>query len=200
MTIVPVILAAGNSQRAGSPKALLRIRDQTFVRHILDEFHAAGLLDVIVVLGAAAEDVAKELANTGATMVVNHYYQDGQLSSVIEGVKAAEQLRADAILLHPVDHPLIRREIVAILAARFRETNAPLILPVFQGRRGHPVLFSAKLFAELKSAPPEIGARSVVWAHALEIIEVETEDEGVVANINTPQDYENLRSRLHRPA
>jgi molybdenum cofactor cytidylyltransferase len=200
MKIVPVILAAGNSQRAGSPKALLKIGEKTFVRHCLDEFRAAGLQDVIVVFGAAAEDIARELAGSGATLIVNHNYKDGQLSSVVAGVNAAEQLRADAILLHPVDHPLICREIISTLAARFRETNAPLILPVFQGRRGHPVLFSAKLFSELKSAPPEIGARSVVWAHASEIVEIETEDEGVVANINTPQDYEHLRSRLHRPA
>jgi molybdenum cofactor cytidylyltransferase len=200
MKIIPVILAAGNGQRAGSPKALLKIGDQTFVRHILDEFRAAGLQDVIVVLGASAEDVAKELADTGAITVVNSHYQEGQLSSVIAGVNASEQMRADAILLHPVDHPLIRHELVETLVTCFRETGAPLILPVFQGRRGHPVLFSAKLFSELKSAPPEIGARSVVWAHASEIVEVETQDEGVVANINTPQDYENLRSRLHRPA
>jgi molybdenum cofactor cytidylyltransferase len=88
-----------------------------------------------------------------------------------------------------VDHPLISANLVGDLIAMFYSSNAPIVLPVFDGRRGHPVLFSAKLFPELQAAPPDVGARAVVWAHRPEICEFPTNEEGCVLNLNDPETF-----------
>jgi molybdenum cofactor cytidylyltransferase len=92
----------------------------------------------------------------------------------------------EGIILCPVDHPLVSAHLIAQLIERFESSNKPIILPTHNARRGHPVIFRATLYDELLSASPEVGAREVVWAHAKEIAEVATEEEGVILNLNDP--------------
>ena len=87
-------------------------------------------------------------------------------------------------MLHLVDHPLISADLVHALIEAFETSKGSIVIPVFRGRRGHPVIFPRALFAELLAAPEDVGARAVVRAHAAEIIEVPTEEEGVVLNLN----------------
>jgi len=85
-----------------------------------------------------------------------------------------------------VDHPLVSATLVNNLIVTFLETRAPVVLPTFEGRRGHPVIFSAAVYEELLRAPLETGARAVVWAHKNELQEVSTTEEGCVLNLNDP--------------
>jgi molybdenum cofactor cytidylyltransferase len=87
-----------------------------------------------------------------------------------------------------VDHPLISSVLVASLITRFYQTRNPIVVPVYQGRRGHPVIFSSALYPELLAAPADVGARADVWAHAAEVAEVPTDEEGVLLNLNEPAD------------
>jgi molybdenum cofactor cytidylyltransferase len=96
---------------------------------------------------------------------------------------------ADGILLWPVDHALVSAELVAGLIGRFYESGAAVVLPTFGGRRGHPVIFAERLYGELLEAPEETGARAVVWAHAGEVVELETKEEGCVLNLNDAETY-----------
>jgi molybdenum cofactor cytidylyltransferase len=91
------------------------------------------------------------------------------------------------MLLCLIDHPLISAALVQDLIEQFNKTKAPIVLPVYEGRRGHPVIFSATLYDELLRAPLETGARAVVWAHKGEIDEVRTNEEGCVLNLNDPE-------------
>jgi molybdenum cofactor cytidylyltransferase len=91
------------------------------------------------------------------------------------------------MMLFLIDHPLISSALVGELVDRFYKSKKPLVLPVYEGRRGHPVIFSASLYAELLRAPPETGARAVVWEHANEVEEVPTNEEGCVLNLNDPE-------------
>ena len=90
------------------------------------------------------------------------------------------------MLLCLIDHPLISRELVGELVERFYVSGKSIVLPVYKGRRGHPVIFAARLYEELLSAPLETGARAVVWAHREEVCEMETSEEGCVLNLNDP--------------
>ena len=101
----------------------------------------------------------------------------------------------EGMLLCPVDHPLIPASVVAELIERFDSSSAPIVLPTFRGRRGHPVLFRSDLYGELLSAPPDVGARAVVWAHSAEVLEVPVEDEAVVLNLNDPEALRLARER-----
>jgi molybdenum cofactor cytidylyltransferase len=103
--------------------------------------------------------------------------------------------QTEGMLLCPVDHPLISANVVATLIEQFDSTGKQIVLPTFHGRRGHPVIFRNSLYAELLAAPPDVGARAVVWAHAAEVLEVPTEDQSVVMNLNDPEALRLARAR-----
>jgi molybdenum cofactor cytidylyltransferase len=184
--LAAAILAAGESQRMGQPKALLAYRGTTFLGHLLDVTRHPRIASRIVVLGAGAEEIAKHVPPS-VTMVRNEHWQEGQLSSIQAAVRAARIRETAGLLVAPVDHPLISAALIARLVEAFDSSPAPVILPIFHGRRGHPVFFRSAVYAELIEAPADTGARAVVWAHAGEVLEIETEEEGVVLNLNDPE-------------
>lgn len=188
--ISAVILAAGSSSRMGVPKALLEIGGKTFLRHIVDILASASVLDVTIVLGSDAERIRGSLSWFGGTIVVNPAWHEGQLSSVISGIDAAVRNgSSEGILLCPVDHPLISHGLIAELLGAFRRSKKKIVIPVYRGRRGHPVIFAATLLEDLRYAPSETGARAVVHRYPEEVAEVDTEDEGAVINIDSMADY-----------
>jgi len=94
-----------------------------------------------------------------------------------------------------IDHPLISAALVEELVEAFYASRAPIVVPVYEGRRGHPVLFSSAVYEELEKAPMDVGARAVVWAHAKQVFEVGTTEEGCVLNLNDPETLERTRER-----
>lgn len=190
--IAAIILAAGESKRMGTPKALLKIGGKTFVRVIIENHRLAGIDNVIVVLGAHAQEIRNELESLNVTIAYNKDFHHGQLSSVHTGMATVKELSPEAIILHPVDHPLIAPETIRLMLEQFAAGSLPVVLPTHLGKRGHPVIFSSKLFPELLSAPHDTGARFVVHNHGAEILEVAVDDPGILMNIDTPEAYENL--------
>jgi molybdenum cofactor cytidylyltransferase len=91
------------------------------------------------------------------------------------------------MILCPVDHPLVSANLVARLIEQFDSTAKLVVLPTYKGRRGHPVIFRASLYDELLEASAEVGARQVVWAHRDEVLEVPTDEEGIILNLNDPE-------------
>jgi molybdenum cofactor cytidylyltransferase len=94
--------------------------------------------------------------------------------------------QTDGIILLLIDHPLISEVLVGELIDSFYNSGKSIVLPVYEGRRGHPVIFSSALYQELMNAPLETGARSVVWAHAGDVQVVQTNEEGCVLDLNDP--------------
>jgi molybdenum cofactor cytidylyltransferase len=138
------------------------------------------------VLGAHAEPISKVVNLKADEIVINQEWEKGQLSSIQAGLRSLPP-GTDGMLLCLIDHPLISAALVQDLIEQFNKTKAPIVLPVYEGRRGHPVIFSATLYDELLRAPLETGARAVVWAHKGEIDEVRTNEEGCVLNLNDPE-------------
>jgi molybdenum cofactor cytidylyltransferase len=93
------------------------------------------------------------------------------------------------MLLCLIDHPLITAKLVSELIDKFYSSKKQIIVPTYQGERGHPVIFSSKLYDELLAAPLETGARAVVWNHPEEVLEVPTGEEGIILNLNDPQAF-----------
>jgi molybdenum cofactor cytidylyltransferase len=187
--ISAIVLAAGASVRMGSPKALLKISGKTFLQHIVDVLASAGVHDVVLVLGANADVIKRQLDWFRGTVVTNNDWNFGMLSSVIAGLGALGRPDIDGALFCPVDHPLITKEIVEGMVQAFSQSHKQIVIPTYQGRRGHPVLFHSSLFPELIAAPMAVGARAVVHNHEKDLAEMATEDEGVIINIDTPEDY-----------
>ena len=187
-----LILAAGESRRMGSPKPLLPFGESTFLGHLLEQFLASRATPVVVVLGHKADEVLAQVPLGKATSVVNPDYRQGMLSSIRAGLRELEGETVSGALLCPVDHPRVSAALVDLLINQFEETDAPIVIPVHHGRRGHPVLFSRTLFQEIQDAPDTVGARQIVWDHADEVLEIPTEDQGIIEDIDTPKQYEDL--------
>ena len=184
-----ILLAAGESRRMGSPKALLPYQGQTFIERICTAFFSAGVEELIVVLGAWEDKLRPALPRHPALRtVVNPQYKLGQLSSLVCGLGALSP-DSEAAVVNLVDHPLVRAETITALIASFRTDPVPIIIAAHQGKRGHPVLFSRQVYVELLAAPLEKGAKVVVRKDPARVRQVPLDDPGIVADIDTPQEY-----------
>lgn len=184
--LAAVILSGGASSRMGSPKALLPYQGRPFLEHLLKITIHPEIGARRVVLGADAESIAKAIPLKANEMIINSQWEKGQLSSIQAAVRKLPA-GTEGMLLLLIDHPLISSLLVGELIAQFHKSRKPIVLPVYEGRRGHPVIFSASLYPELLRAPAETGARAVVWAHADDVEEVPTNEEGCVLNLNDPE-------------
>ncbi len=179
----------------GSPKPLLLFEGRAFLEGLLEEFLASSATPIVVVLGHGADRILEQMKWREARPVVNRDYREGMLSSIRTGLEALSESSVEGVLVCPVDHPRVNRETIDLLIRRFVEARPPIALPVHQGRRGHPVIFSREVFDEIKTAPDTVGARHVVWNHAEEVLEVETTDPGVTCDVDTPEEYRKLIDR-----
>jgi molybdenum cofactor cytidylyltransferase len=184
--LAAVILSGGASSRMGSPKALLPYQGRPFLEHLLEVTSLPQIGVRRVVLGAQAEPIAKAVKLDADEIVINAEWEKGQLSSIQAAIRSLPA-GTDGILLCLIDHPLISTSLVQGLTEQFYKSRKPIVLPLYEGRRGHPVIFSAALYDELLCAPLETGARAVVWAHQPDVEEVRTDEEGCVLNLNDPE-------------
>jgi molybdenum cofactor cytidylyltransferase len=179
----------------GQPKALLTFRGRTFLESVLDAAHAVGVKHPIVVLGDDADKIVSEHDLHGIAVLRNEEIAAGPIGSIRAAVRHVMSHPVDAMLVWPVDMPHVAISTVELLIDRFRSTQRPVVVPVFDGRRGHPVLFGRAVFEELLEAPDGEGARTVVRADPSRVEEVPVEDSAVVEDLNTPEDYQALVRR-----
>jgi molybdenum cofactor cytidylyltransferase len=195
--LAAVILSGGASSRMGSPKALLAYQGRPFLEHLLEVTVHPKIGVRRVVLGAHAEPIAKNIVLAANEVVINDDWEKGQLSSIQAAIrslpatggtaKEGPEPGTDGLLLCLIDHPLISSDLVNELIEQFYVKRDKIVLPVYDARRGHPVIFPAALYDELLHAPLNKGARAVVWAHAADVLEVPTNEEGCVLNLNDPE-------------
>jgi molybdenum cofactor cytidylyltransferase len=183
--LAAVILSGGASSRMGSPKALLAYQGRPFLEHLLEVTSHRQIGARRVVLGAHSEPIANAVQLKPHEVVVNEDWEKGQLTSIQAAIRSLP-LGTDGVLVCLIDHPLISATLVQELIESFYKSGKPVVLPLYQGRRGHPVIFSSTLYDELLHAPLETGARAVVWAHSGEVEEMRTNEEGCVLNLNDP--------------
>jgi molybdenum cofactor cytidylyltransferase len=183
--LAAVILSGGASRRMGSPKALVSYQGASFLEHLLSVTRHPAIGVRRVVLGPDAEGISGQVTLTPQEVVINKDWEQGQLSSIQAALRTLPG-GTEGMLLCPVDHPLVSATLVNSLIVTFLETRPSVVLPMFEGRRGHPVIFSAAVYDELLRAPLDVGARAVVWAHKHDLQEVSTSEEGCVLNLNDP--------------
>src|SRR3954468_5717906 len=195
--IAGVILAAGRSTRMGRPKALLHAPcGRTFVARLVDTLNVGGGAAPLV--GGRSDD--EELRLTVESLAPRARWIEnpdadagGQLSSLLAGLRKADRPGIRALMVVPVDAPMIVADTVATLVAVFSATGAPIIRPRYRGRHGHPVVFSRAVFDQLRRADPALGAKAVLHEHHGTIVNVEVDDPGVGGDVDTPEDYEKLK-------
>jgi molybdenum cofactor cytidylyltransferase len=191
--VIPaIVLAAGRSSRMGRAKATLPLDNgDTFLTRIVRTFRAAGVDDVIVVVGHEADAIASSFAQSGlaARFVMNEGYDRGQLSSLVAALAVIDRPGVSAVLVTLVDVPLVSAATVRAVVERYRASRAPVVRPTSGARHGHPLLIDRSLFAALRGADPAAGAKPIVRAHASSAGDLEIEDEGAFTDIDTEEDY-----------
>jgi len=193
--IAGLILAAGESSRMGTPKATLAYRGRTFLERIVQALREGGLERLVVVLGHQAEDIQRQIKIETAQVVINPDYRSGQTSSLQAGLRALIADDLEAVLLCLVDHPAVSAETVRRIVAAFRQSGAPVVIPTYHGRRGHPALIGRQVFEELLALAGDAGADSVVRKYRPATQFVEVEDEGIIMDVDDPEAYQRLISR-----
>lgn len=193
--VAAVILAAGRSTRMGGPNKLLaELNGKALVRIVAEQAIASKASSVTVVTGHQAPEVEKALAGLKVTFVYNPDFADGLASSVKAGI-AAVPADANGAVVCLGDMPLIDAQLIDRLIEAFAPDRGNLIVvPVSDGRRGNPVLWSRRFFNELMTLDGDIGARHLIMKHAEAVADVTVEGHGAFLDIDTPQALEDARS------
>lgn len=184
----------------GRPKAGLPVRPggPTFAVALVDALRQSCIADVTVVAGAHPAAVREALATRPDTPVVDHPgWRDGQLSSLRAGLAAVDGPDLEALVVALVDCPLVRPATIEALIEAWRRTGAPIVRPAVGDRHGHPVIFDRATFADLRTAPLDTGAKAVIAAWRPQVLDLAVDDAGVLADIDTPGDYD---AALRTPA
>jgi len=186
----------------GSPKALLDFRGQPFVVRILEALEALDIKTRVVVVGPDAPRIRPALAGHDCLIVENSDVDGGPIASLRAALRALHGVQPSCALAWPVDLPHVRVTTVERLAEVFRRGGgkAPVVVPTFAERRGHPVLWGSALFEELLTSDDATrhGARAVLHAHGPEMASVPVDDPAVIDDLNTPEDYERLVREVNR--
>jgi 4-nitrophenyl phosphatase len=189
--VAGVILAAGASTRFGRAKQLLDWGGIPLVAHVADTALAAGLAPVVVVVGCAAEEVRAAVLDRRVLTVMNWRWEEGLSTSVQVGLALLPPDVAGALFLQ-CDQPLVTADLLRELVERFESTQAPVVYPTHAGRQATPVLFSRALFPSLAGVSGDQGGRAVIAAHAAEAASVDVRDPDLLADVDTPEDYQRL--------
>jgi molybdenum cofactor cytidylyltransferase len=190
--IPAIVLAAGKSSRMGRAKANLPLgAGDTFLSRIVRTLLDAGINDVVVVVGYEANLIVDVLSATGLNVrfVENPDYERGQLSSLLAGLEVVDRPGVTAALVTLVDAPLVAASTVRAVLERYRRTGARVVRPVRGVQHGHPILIDRSLFDALRRADSDSGAKPIVRAHASPSGDVEVDDPGAFADIDTPEEY-----------
>jgi molybdenum cofactor cytidylyltransferase len=189
--VVGIVLAAGEGSRMGRTKQLLPFRGKTILQWVVDNALAASLHRVVVVLGHEADTLAPLLAGRDVDVVVNPDYRLGQSTSLKAGLSALTD-ETEAALFILGDQPLVSPRIMDAILAAYEASPSPIVLPVFEGRRGNPVLFSRETFPRIAALTADQGARPLFAEYEGRILPVEVSDPAIHLDIDTAEEYERL--------
>ena len=191
-----IILAAGESKRMEVPKMLLPFGNMTIIEKVIDNVRKSGINNIIVVLGADRNKILNTVGLEHVIHCFNDNYKEGMLSSVQCGFKLLP-IDFKAVMIFPGDMPLISPEIVKKILNSYYQTRKGLVVPVYRGKRGHPLLIDNKYKYEIDKIDPEEGLRSLAGKFLNDLLEVDTDEKGIIHDIDTRDDYLNAIKQNH---
>lgn len=194
--ISAIVLAAGESKRMGRPKQLLAWQGKTLLRHTLENLTRSNADEVILVLGHEAEAIRRGLTELKIKIVVNFGYKQGMASSLRQGLLAMNP-ESEAFLVLLADQPGIGPEIINRVIREFQRANPKrgIVRPVYRGLRGHPVLIDVRYLQEALQLQGDVGARRILANHPADILEIEVDQDGILKDIDTPEEYRKYTRR-----
>jgi molybdenum cofactor cytidylyltransferase len=190
--VAGIIMAAGRSSRMGTNKLLRDDNGKPIVARVAEQALAADLAELIVVTGHQEAEVRAALAGQNVRFIPCPDYADGMSASLRCGLKALGA-DVDAALVLLGDMPRVGTGLLRRMIAAFNPTEGrAIIVPSFQSKRGNPVLWDRRFFAEMTALAGDVGARHLIGEHAELVTEIESEDAGIFLDVDTPEAYRTL--------
>jgi molybdenum cofactor cytidylyltransferase len=187
-----VILAAGMSSRMGEAKQLLRLGENTLLGQVVEIVRGSRVDEIVLVLGHAAETIKESIAIQNLRVVINEAYRQGMGSSLRTGL-AALPPEVDAALIVLADQPFIRPATLNRLIDQYEQSGAQIVIPIFKGFRGNPILLDRSVFPEVMALTGDIGCRAIFGNHLEGIVKVPVEDIGILLDLDSKNDFERLQ-------
>jgi molybdenum cofactor cytidylyltransferase len=192
-----IVLAAGKSERMGQPKMILPWGDTTVVGQVITTLVDAGLGEVVVVTGSGRENIAQALSplphNWPVRLVFNPHFAAGEMLSSLQAGIAALDESVEAALLALGDQPQIESRVVRAVLDAYRESDLRLVVPSYQMRRGHPMLFHHSLWPDILALHPPHTLRDLLVSHHDQIHYVTVDTPTILQDMDTPADYSKYR-------
>lgn len=196
--VAAVVLAAGMSRRMGTPKQLLRIDGKTVLERTLENVRKSAIDEIVLVLGFAAEAVEKEISTQDIKVVRNAGYEQGMGTSLRAGIADVSD-RTKAALIVLADQPFVQAATLNRLIEHHRAKKAQIVIPLFRGFRGNPVLLDRSIFPEMQALSGDVGCRALFGSHTENIHKLAVNDAGILQDIDSRDDFERLtRSAVGR--
>ncbi|MBR9997443.1 MAG: XdhC family protein [Cyclobacteriaceae bacterium] len=186
--ISSLILAAGESRRMRQQKLLMDYHGESFIRTIVRKSLASEVDETLVVLGSHSKEIFEEISIFGVNTAYNPLFKEGMLSSIQCGFKSISKW-VNAVVLLLGDQPMVEPDVIDQLINMYRKTRAGIIIPVYQGERGHPVLIDTRFRQEIFSLDPKKGLRELMYNHPEEIRELEVNSPNILKDIDNVEDY-----------
>jgi molybdenum cofactor cytidylyltransferase len=184
-----IVLAAGKSTRMKQQKLLMPFYGQTIVETIIQKISPVLKSNIVVVLGSHYNEIKQKISNLQVESCFNKNFETGMLSSVICGFNALPD-DTEAVMVFLGDQPQISTDVIQKVAKAWKQSDIGIIIPTFNGRRGHPVLIGIKYKSKIRELDPSKGLRQLMVENPGDIIEVELEQSEILRDIDTPEDYE----------
>lgn len=194
MKIGAIVLAAGKSERMGQNKQLLQLNGKSIIEGILDALSDAGINEQVVVLGDEMAEVIEAIRpKIGKVKIaLNVTPEKGMASSVQTGIIVLSNV--DAILIVLGDQPIFDSDLLKKMIGILEDNSEALIVsPIFNGKKGHPLLFRKSLLGELMGLQENQTIRDVVHAHLDKLVTVEAPKWSII-DMDTPEDYKRIQA------
>ncbi len=176
----------------GTSKQLLRLGNKAVIRHCIDTLAAAGISDIVVVCGAEFDACTEELKGTRANIVRNEAKVSQMADSVRIGLRAVDET-CSGVLVCLADHPLVSRSTYQAIIDAHQQSPERIIIPAFEGKRGHPSLFPFPVISDIFFLPT---LRELIRDEGDRVLVVNVPDEGVVLDMDTEEDYRAVVARF----
>ena len=190
-----IILAAGESKRMKDPKMLLPFGGKTIIEKVIENVTASDVNKTVVVLGSGKDKIMKVTGNLPVMHCYNERYLQGMLSSVICGLRFLPE-HFDAVIIFQGDQPMIGHNVINLLIEAYRKSGKGILMPVFNNKRGHPLLVSSRYRAEIENLDGKTGLRALAERFPHDVLEVDAGTPDILRDIDTPEDYKNELNQI----
>jgi molybdenum cofactor cytidylyltransferase len=176
----------------GQPKQLLPLGNKTVIRHCLDNLVAAGIKDIVVVLSQRESEILNSMKDLPVQIVFNENPESEMAESVRIGLRTLTDSSA-GVLVHLSDHPLVSAGTLKSIVQYYLETPDKIIIPLYKGKKGHPGLFPKPVIDEVFEWPT---LRDIINRDSSRIKFLDVDDEGVILDMDTKEDYERILKKI----